>query len=87
MSLKKDALKQLRSNPSYRAALGRAKNINERKAIASLVEGLVNAVGEILDPLLEQARSDPELAARLAEALNVGGGVLSNEPAMSGSNG
>jgi hypothetical protein len=83
-----DFVKRLREDPQYRASLGRARNPAERKIIATLVEGLVGGIGDILGPAIEKARNDPTFAAKLARALSEGKDVLSNsEPAPSGSSG
>jgi hypothetical protein len=68
--------------------LGAARTDKERQAIIAIVEGFVGDAGAILGPAIEQAKKDPQFAARLGRALLDGKDVLSNsEPATSGSNG
>lgn len=83
-----DFIKKLRSDVLYRQALGRARTPEERKAIASMVEGMVGSIGDVLGPLIDKARQDPEFAKQLGRALAEGGGVLNDVPTKaSGSNG
>ncbi len=70
-------IKRLREDPRYRAALGRARNAEERKNISTVVEGFVGSFGDILGPAIEQARNDPKFATKLAKALKEREGVLS----------
>jgi hypothetical protein len=82
-----ELIKQLRDDPNYRAALGRARNAAERKAVSAMVEGFVGNVGEILGPAMEQAKNDPEFNAKLARALKEHYSVLNNgSQPKSGSN-
>jgi hypothetical protein len=83
-----DLIKRLRADPMYKEALGKARSPAERKAIAELVEGLVGRVGDILTPVIDRVKHDPEFAEQLGKALDEGKDVLTDStPDTSGSAG
>jgi hypothetical protein len=79
MKTREDFIKRLREDPSYREALGRARNAEERKAISRLVEEFVGNFAEVLAPAIAQAESDPDFAAKLGRALVEKQDVLSKQ--------
>jgi hypothetical protein len=87
MKTREDFIKSLRENPQYREALGRARNVEERKAISRIVEGFVGSFAGVLGPAIEQAEQDPTFAAKLGRALVEKQDVLNkSQQPTSGSN-
>jgi hypothetical protein len=72
-------LDRLRNEPMYKSALDNARTDAERAAIVQVVEGLVGAVAQTLEPALERIQSDPEFARELGRALKKHSDVLTND--------
>ena len=87
MRSRQDFIKMLRSSPNYRAALGKARNSEERKLVSAVVEEFVGNFGELLGPLIERAQQDPAFAQQLGKALINDNDVLSTDGPTSGSAG
>lgn len=86
MKSREDVLKQLRASPMFRAALAKAKDEKERKAIIAITEDFVTSFADVLLPLAQRAQQDPVLRERLARSLVEGREVLSDSvPETSGS--
>jgi hypothetical protein len=87
MPKKNDLVKRLRNDELYTQALGRARTLKEREIIANFVEGFVNKVDEVMAPLIERAKRDPEFAKQLVKAMSEGKGLLTGgQSSVSGSN-
>lgn len=80
-----ELLKLLRSNTLYRQALGSARNDAERAQLAAAAESYVTSVGEVLLPLIVRAKSDPDFAKQLSEALKGSSSVLKGSEPETGS--
>lgn len=74
-----DIIKQLRDNPQYREALGRARTPDERKNIARFVEGFASNFAPILQQLGAAMEHDPEFLIKLGRALVERQDVLNNQ--------
>lgn len=87
MRTKSDFIKRLRQSPTFKAALAAAKTPEEKATVAAAAEEFVSSFAEILAPLIERAQNDPEFAAQLGRQLAEQHGVVTSEPAKSGSTG
>lgn len=88
MRTKADFIKRLREDDLYKQALAKAKDDNERAAIARIVEGMVGNFADKLGPVIERAQNDPVYAEQLKRALVGDQQVLTDiEPEVSGSGG
>jgi len=77
----------LRNDELYKDALSKARTNKEREFISGYVESMINSFVSAIEPLIERAQDDPEIAARLAEAFKAGSSVLNSNGPVSGSNG
>ncbi len=87
MQNRDDFLKRLREDPRYKEAIAKARTPAEKQKIVNLVEGFVGSFGEILGPLIERSKIDPEFAQQLGQALSGRQDVVTTEPVSSGSTG
>ena len=84
MRTKEAFIAKLRSDPLYKRALESAKSDEERKKIASMVEGFVSVFAGSLAPMIAEAQDNPTYASKLREALSSQPEVVNNKP-VSGS--
>jgi hypothetical protein len=84
---KADFTKRLHESPKYKRALELARNDDERRRIATLTNRFVESFAEILAPVIDRAKNDPEFAQQLGQALKERQSVVTSEPATSGSTG
>lgn len=84
---KQEFLNQLYVNEKYKKALASAKTEQERKRLASFGTEFVSSFAEVLVPLLERVKDDPEFAQQLNQAISGHKRVVTSEPVKSGSTG
>lgn len=87
---KHDYLKQLRDNKAYAEVLKKAPDEATRKKIIAMTEHIAGSLYEGIFPVLGMINSNPEMAAKISEALKTGDNIIkesSGEPIVSGSKG
>lgn len=85
MPTREDLIKQLKEDPKFREALGRARTTEERKALQRLVEEFVGGFAPLLQQIDSAVKQDPHFVEKLGKALAEKQGVLNPDPPRSGS--
>jgi len=86
MQSKADFIKRLHESESFKRAMSQTRTNGERKRVAAAAEEFISTIAEVVGPLLERLRDDPEFREQLARSLAERQGLVTGtDPVLSGS--